>query len=354
MGTRCPDHGQLVLLQLDQNHSPRAEKAANYRLTYIPVTNAKRETHRLVGDIIVTEHHVVDRVVFEDRVGYFVWMLNVHHPQGIFSPESPFDYDVKISPASIPYRSMYSKNVPNMFMAGRNTSMPHVALGTSRVQGTTGMMGQIIGTAAAMCVKKQRDPRGIYESHIGELQQQLMKDDITILHMVNEDPGDLARTAKITASSSTSEKEGPQNAVNGIVRPLDDSMEMWVDNPKVPSNKWVSDPQKPMPQWLELNFDETKTVNSVYLTFDTNLKTKRYTTWEHKTEHRMSTECARDYQIQYHDGSDWVTVAETENNYQRRRIHRFPSVETEKVRVLITSTNDDASARLYEIRAYNE
>lgn len=166
-----------------KNYSPLAEKAKNFKLSYIPITNAKRETRRLVGDHVLVEGEVVDRKVFSDRVGYFVWKLDVHHPDGIFSTGSPYDYETNVSPASIPLRILYSKDVPNMFMAGRNVSVTAVTLGTARVQGTTGMMGQIIGTAAAMCLKHQTTPRGLYQSHIPQLQQQLLKDDITIPHV---------------------------------------------------------------------------------------------------------------------------------------------------------------------------
>ena len=347
----------LILVSLSfyewiKNVSTHAEKAANYKLTYIPVTNAKRETRRLVGDIIVTEHDIVNRKVFPDRVGYFVWKLDVHHPLGIFSEESPYDFETNISPASIPLRSMYSKDVPNMFMAGRNTSVTHVALGSSRVQGTTGMMGQAIGTAAAMCVKNKTTPRELCKSHMPELQQQLLKDDVTILHLRNEDPKDLARKAKVSASSSQSDKDGPQNAINGLTRPLDDDMEMWIG--KVPNNMWISDPTKAMPQWLMVDFGEKKKLNSVYLTFDTNLNAKRYVSWEFKDEERMPPECARNYRVEYHDGNDWVKVAEAKNNYMRRRIHKFASVEASKLRVVVDKTNGDPSARIFEIRAYEE
>ena len=347
----------LILVSLSyynwiKNHSPLAEKAANYELTYIPVTNAKRETRRLVGDLVLTEDDVLNRTVFPDRVGYFVWKLDVHHPLGIFSPGSPYDYETNISPASIPLRILYSRDVPNMFMAGRNVSVTHVALGTARVQGTTGMMGQAIGTAAAICVRKRVDPRDLYHSHMPELQQQLLKDDVTILHLQNQDPGDLALTAEVSASSSKTPEDGPHNAINGRTRPLDDNMEMWIG--KVPNNMWISDPTEPMPQWLEFDLGAKKTFDSAYLTFDTNLLTKRYSTWQFKDSERMPPECIRDYRLQYHDGSDWVTVAEEQNNYLRRRIHRFAPVTASRFRVLIDQTNGDPSARVYEVRLYRE
>ena len=347
----------LILVSLSyynwiKNHSPLAEKAANYQLKFIPVTNAKRETRRLVGDYIYVEDDAVSRKVFPDRVGYFCWKLDVHHPLGIFSPGSPYDFETIISPVCIPFRILYSKDVPNMLMAGRHVSVSHVTIGTARVQGTTGMMGQIVGTAAAMCVKHKISPRNIYKSHMPELQQQLTKDDLTILHLRNEDPHDLALAAGVEASSSRSQEDDAYNVINGLTRPLDDDMEMWIG--KAPSNMWISDPGQAMPQWIDLDFGKTKAVNAVYLTFDTDLKAKRYCTWEFKDEERMPPQCVRDYQVQVETEAGWKTVTDVKNNYQRRRIHRFDSVETEKIRVLITATNGDKSARIFEIRAYNE
>ena len=347
----------LILVSLSyynwiKNHSPLTEKAANYKLRYIPVTNAKRETRRLVGDHIVTEQDILNRVVFPDRVGYFVWKLDVHHPLGIFSPGSPYDYENNISPASIPLRMLYAKDVPNMFMAGRHVSCTHAALGSARVQGTTGMMGQAIGTAAAMCIQNKTTPRGIVENHMAELQQQLLKDDMSIPHLRNEDPDDLALMASIEASSNQSLQDNANNVINGLTRPVDGDWEMWIG--KVPNNMWISDPKQAMPQWVELDWGGKQRVNAVYLTFDTNLKAKRYISWEQKPEERMPPECVRDYQVQVEKDGKWVAVADVKNNYQRRRIHRFDPVDTPKIRVLVTATNGDKSARIYEIRAYKE
>ena len=347
----------LILVSLSyyewvKNRSSLAEKAKHYQLKYIPVTNAKRETRRLVGDHILVQQDLQQRRVFEDRVGYFVWKLDVHHPLGIFSDESPYDYENNISPAAIPFRIFYVKNVPNLFMAGRHVSVSAVALGSARVQGTTGMMGQVVGTAAALCVKERCLPRDVYESHMPVLQQQLLKDDLTIVHLRNEDPDDLALLATVSASSQASRLDGPENVINGLTRPLDENQEMWIG--RVPNNMWISDPTAEMPQWVALDFGRAETVNAVYLTFDTNLKTKRYISWEQTLAERMPPECAKNYQVQVWDGTGWSSVATVENNYQRRRIHRFDSLKTSKIRILVTATNGDASARLYEVRAYNE
>lgn len=329
-----------------KNISPMfKEKAANRKLLPLPTYNAKRETVRLVGDVVVTQNDVMEARPWKDRIGYGGWGLDIHHPEGIFSKEGPFDYNTHAPFHSLPFRMLYSRNVPNLMMAGRNVSCTHVALGTMRVQATTGQMGQAVGTAAAMCVEKGTDPRGIYKNHMAELQQQLLKDDMYLIGMRNEDPDDLALMASVSASSEKSVLFSAQNVINGVNRMFGTQEE---------SNMWASDPGQGMPQWLELDFGGKKRVGAVYLTFDTNVDEAKRLTWENKPSHRMPPEAVRDYQVQVLEGNEWKTVADVKGNYQRRRIHRFGSVDTSKIRVLVSATNGDPSARIYEVRAYNE
>lgn len=327
-----------------KNVSPMfKDKAANRKLLPLPTNNAKRETVRLVGDVIVTEDDVLSVRPWKDRIGYGGWGLDIHHPEAIFSKEGPFDFNTHTKLHNLPFRMLYSKNVPNLLMAGRNVSCTHVALGTMRVQATTGQMGQAVGTAAALCVRYGTDPRGIYQTHIGELQQQLIKDDQYLIGLRNEDPNDLVRTANALASSELSAQFSAQNAINGITRVVDNEMNMW-----------ASDPSQPMPQWLELDLRGKEKINAVYLTFDTDINDAKRATWEWKDAERMPPEAARDYQVQVLKGKKWITVADVKGNYQRRRIHRFPEVKTSKIKVVVTATNGDKSARIYEVRAYNE
>ena len=82
-----------------------------------------------------------------------------------------------IYPYQIPYRCFYSRNVDNLFMAGRNISVTHVALGTVRVMRTTGMMGEVVGMAAAVCRQNNVKPRGVYEKHLEDMKI-LMKEGV--------------------------------------------------------------------------------------------------------------------------------------------------------------------------------
>lgn len=178
-------------------------KARDYAMTYVPHVDARRETRRLIGDYILKQQDAEAGTMFPDRISYGGWSLDVHNPKGIHSgKEGPYYYDGHVPIYSIPYRTIYSVNVPNLFFAGRCMSVTHIALGTVRVEATLSTVGQAAGTAAALCVKRGVTPRQLGQTHIKELQQRLLKDDQYIPEVVNEDSADLARGAKVVASST--------------------------------------------------------------------------------------------------------------------------------------------------------
>ncbi|MGC6455274.1 MAG: FAD-dependent oxidoreductase [Coraliomargaritaceae bacterium] len=323
-----------------KTHSSLKDEAENFKIEYLPVTNARRETRRLTGDHILTQDELIQAKPFDDAIGTGGWGLDIHHIDGIFSTEGPFDFNTYVPTYNIPFRSLYSKNIDNLMFAGRNISVSRVALGSVRVQGTTGVMGQAVGTAGALCIQHNTTPRGIYQNHIKELQQELIKDDQYILDLKGNDEKDLARKATITASSAVS---SPEFVINGITRVIGEE-----------TNMWISSPEQTLPQWIEVEFKSSKEINTLYLTFDTNVNEPKHATWEYKDTHRMPPEAVKDYEILYQENGEWVSLLEEENNYQRRRIHTFDTIKTKKIRVLVKQTNGDPSARLYEIRAYRE
>jgi len=183
-------------------------KAANYKLAFVPITEARRESRRLIGDYVLRQQDVQSGRIFPDAIAYGGWPLDVHHPEGIFSGKAgPFDFDVPVPIYTIPFRCLYSQNVPNLLFAGRDVSVTHVALGSVRVQRTLATLGQAIGTAAALCVKLGLSPRRLGLEHIRLLQQTLLKQNQYIPSLKNEDPLDLARTARVSA---TSWEQGPE------------------------------------------------------------------------------------------------------------------------------------------------
>ncbi len=323
-----------------KNRSPFVEEARNYDLVTIPILDAKRESRRLVGDHIVTQHDVQSQRMFPDRIAYSGWPLDIHHPLGIYSgEEGSFDFMVGAPLSPVPYRSIYSRNIANLFMAGRCLSYSHVALGTVRVQSTLATVGQAAGTAAAMCVARRIDPRALGQHHIGELQQVLLKDDQTIQGIRNEDPADLARDATVTASSYEGmgkDEFKPENVING-----------WTRVAQNPASMWRSDPEQPLPQWVELDFGKPTAFNTAQLTFVTDPNGLRPTL-------PFSPTCVRDYDLDVLVDGKWVPVVRERDNFQRHRVHRFVPQTATKLRLTIAATHGDKSARIFEIRAYDE
>ena len=156
-----------------------AEKHKNAHLTWLAYIGGPRESRRLLGDVILTEEDIVSKKQFPDGMVPSTWSIDLHYPKRQYMrkyPDNPF-----ISVAEhgkgvdrqygypIPYRCFYSRDVPNLFMAGRCISVTHEALGTTRVMRTCGMMGEVVGKAASLCVKFGCNPRDIYTSYLDYL-----------------------------------------------------------------------------------------------------------------------------------------------------------------------------------------
>ena len=206
-----------------KNYWSKKETVTHDRLIFASVFDGRRESRRMIGDYVMTQQDCESSCHFEDAVTYTGWAIDIHHPEGIYSgKKGPLYYAQHVKQPKVPYRCLYSKNIKNLMMAGRNISVTHVALGTVRVQNTIVTLGQAAGTAAAMCIALGETPRGIYQRHMKALQQQLLKDDQYIPGFKNEEEGDPCRFATATASSvSTTEIFRDEMGIVGALRPLD-------------------------------------------------------------------------------------------------------------------------------------
>lgn len=186
-----------------KNRNPETiEQARNYRLVRVPTVAGKRESRRFLGDYVLTQNDIENAVSFPDRVAWGGWHIDIHPSPGIYGKDiPPANFHALRRYYSIPYRCLYTRDVDNLFMAGRHISVTHVALGSTRLMQTIGTEGQAVGAAAYLCKKYGLVPRAIYPAHITELQQLLLRWDAFIPEVKNEDPSDLCRSAKVTASS---------------------------------------------------------------------------------------------------------------------------------------------------------
>ena len=154
------------------------EGSGHWKLEWMGFLPGKRESRRYVGDHIITQLDVEAGGPFEDVIAYAGWSMDDHAPEGFFYAGEPTIFHPSPSPWGIPYRALYSRNVENLFCAGRNISASHIALSSSRVMRTCAGIGQAAGTAAAIAASHGTTPRGVYEHHLPELQQSLMDQDV--------------------------------------------------------------------------------------------------------------------------------------------------------------------------------
>jgi hypothetical protein len=160
-----------------KNHSMNKAKYANRKLSWVAYIAGKRESRRLLGDVVVCQQDIQERHEFPDAFVTTTWSIDLHYPDpenSKYFPGQEFKTictQPAIQPYAIPYRCLYSRNVENLFMAGRDISVTHVALGTTRVMRTCGMMGELVGMAASLCKQHDTTPRGVYESHLAELKE---------------------------------------------------------------------------------------------------------------------------------------------------------------------------------------
>lgn len=123
-------------------------------------------------------------------------------------------------------------------------------MSSTRVMATTSLMGQAVGTAAALAVKHGTTPRGIYESHMAGLQQMLMDDDCYL-------PWHVREVAALTCAATLSAAVGdPEPLRNGADRPVDED-----------DNGWTA----PLGTAVTYTFDAPVDIHSVRIVFDSDL-----------------------------------------------------------------------------------
>lgn len=325
------------------NH-PESE---NWALSWVGMIPGKRESRRLTGDYIMKQDDIQNPKMFPDRVAYGGWPLDDHPPEGMNSTGiAPFRSIKLAGPYSIPFRSLYSKNIKNLLMAGRNVSVSHVALSSTRVMATCAAMGQAMGTAVAYCNKNNILPStlGNQEQHISKLQQLLLRQDQSLLGVENQDDKDLAKSAKTTASSST--KDGAAaNVIDGINRNIKDGK----------THQWQAE-MKNGEAWIELQWDKPARMNQIQLSFDTGLNRFLRISPEdsvYKNQVRgPQTETVSDYTIEIKSKGKPAKTIKIQNNFLRLARHDFEATEADSIRITIQKTHGDPLAKIFEVRCY--
>ncbi len=312
-----------------------------YRLNWAAHVSGKRESRRLMGDVVVDLDDLLEQRDYPDGFVATGWPVDLHLPDPRY--EAGFEGDAFISralytrypqPFRVPYRALYSRNVPNLFMAGRCASVTHEALGATRVMRTGGLMGEVVGMAAAVCQQQQVDPRAVYEEHLDALRARIMRG------IGRRPPGpprpewlsdqrqNVARTATVRVSSRMDPDRYPPAHIN-------DGCLDWADN----EGRWISGDSPP--HAVEFSWDAAQTVAAVRIV----------------SGYRQSGDqligANRDFVLQYHDGQDWREIPETRvtDNQQFCWSVQFPPIASRRFRLEIT-TGHDQRARLWEVELY--
>lgn len=186
--------------------------AETLSLEWVGSVPGKREYRRFVGDHTLTQHDILDQVEFDDAVAFGGWSIDLHPVEGVYAEKAGAQQRHSAGTYDIPFRSLYSVDVPNLLFAGRNISASHVAFGSTRVMATCATQGQAVGTAAALAGRLGVTPRELGTTHLAELQRTLLREDAPVIGVRVDDPDDLARSARVTASTSQTRLAAPMEA----------------------------------------------------------------------------------------------------------------------------------------------
>jgi hypothetical protein len=182
-------------------NSGKFDGVERFEIDWIGYLPGKRESRRLMGPCLPTGNDFMAQKTYDDAIGYAGWPIDVHPPLGYRDPLPACTHDWLPGITDIPFGSLYSGNVANLLFAGRNVSASHIGLGVVRIMGTTAVMGQAAGAAAALCARQGLTPDALRRGHMPELQRRLAREDQSIIGYRLLEKEDLSRTATLTASS---------------------------------------------------------------------------------------------------------------------------------------------------------
>ncbi len=332
----------------------------NHKLNWSAFVSGRRESRRLLGDVVLTKADLEAGRPFPDGCVPTGWKMDLHLPDPRY--EKGFEGDAFIARAEygaypmpfwIPYRCLYSRNVANLFMAGRDISVTHEALGAVRVMRTGGCMGEVVGLAASLCVKHEVLPRRIYEAYLGELQA-LMRQGAgknpgaNPLYVNQGEPaakanlqapssppawrdkaGDnLARKARVRVTGSQDATRNPPSLIN------DGKMDLANNH-----QRWLSDGK--LPQTIEFAWDNPQAISAA-----------RIISGYGDAAGNLSGPLT-DWTLQYYDGSAWreAPAAAATNNTRVDWHTTFDTITTSRVRLVVTAT-PSSIARVWEIEFF--
>ncbi len=231
-------------------------EAENLTIEWVGMIPGKRESRRFEGPVMLTQKDIVEQRVWDDAVSVGGWSLDLHPADGVYSEHQGCDQYHSKGVYQIPYRTMFSKNIDNLFLTGRIISATHVAFGSTRVMLTSAHNGQAVGVAAAECIRKRVLPADVVDRrHMRGLQTRLLRRGQFIPGLKLQDD-DLGLTAEIK-SSSTFEFAHFSNAKQTfLLLENEKALMMPLPEGKVPKFEFLADVQPPGEKYVTLRTDE--------------------------------------------------------------------------------------------------
>ena len=335
----------------------------NHRLNWSAYILGKRESRRLLGDVILDEKDLMQDRKFPDGCAPTGWSNDLHLPEPKYN--KGFEGDAFISKAEhgyfpafkenrpfwIPYRCLYSRNIDNLFMAGRCISVTHGALGAVRVMRTCGAGGEIVGMAASVCKEFDTNPRGVYKKHLADLQKRMRKgvgkvDGSTIPYLNQGERGHTVRQVAVAQPKwlARAGKNLARMAKVSVITPtktdgVDRTILLSDGNGKVTDNsgRWLG--KGALPHIIEFRWDKPVEIGAARI----------ISGWNNGVRVLFPIS---DFKLQRHDGETWQDVLEAvEGNGSPAWSATFAPVKTKYLRLVITRAPHNIS-RVWEVEFY--
>jgi len=312
-----------------KNRAPARDEAAGWVLEWAGSLPGKRESRRCVGDYVLTQNDVRGGGCFNDIVAYGGWTMDDHHPAGILYPGAPTVFHPAPSPYGIPYRCLYSRNIENLLFAGRNISVTHAALSSTRVMGTCALLGQAAGTAAALCTRYGCNPRSFVSGErLRELQAILQDDDCWL-------PGKAREVSSLALNCKLSGTGNLPLLLDGHDRDAEGEDHAWHGRPG---------------EAIEFRWNTPAQIAGIRFVFDSNLQLHKRMPCSYP---HSAAVCAapkslvKSYRVEVQArGGEWEVVYRESENYQR--LARVPlQVRTRALRFVPEETWGDPEVRLF-------